>query len=159
MLTTQSSAGLRHARDSPIAHARESFIDLYFGIIPFVQRSLQFLQLITVHINSPVLWNWPVNVDINLTWIKILARGICCQNENESVMNTVFTDPRRRRSGRVRRLRKNPIQCSFKLPQLTLMEGTHKPLHSVVLPHWVRCPTMGPFTKREPPPSCQKHAT
>ena len=113
MLTTQTSAGLRHARDSPIAHARESFIDLYFGIIPFVQRSLQFLQLITVHINSPVLWNWPVNVDINLTWIKILARGICCQNENESVMNTVFTDPRRRRSGRVRRLRKNPIQCSF----------------------------------------------
>ena len=28
-------------------------------------------------------------------------------------MITVFTDPRRPRSGWVRRLRKNPIQCSF----------------------------------------------
>ena len=46
---------------------------------------------------------------------KILARGICCQNENEAVMIIVFTDPRRPRSGRVRRLRKNPPEIIDKL--------------------------------------------
>ena len=60
-------------RDSPIADGRESFIVLYFGIIPFVQRSLQFLQSIIIHFNSPDSREGHVKVDINQTdvaWIK-----------------------------------------------------------------------------------------
>ena len=96
MPTRKNTSGYKHVRDSPIADGRESFIDLYFGIIPFVQRSLQFLQSIIIHFNSPVAC-FTVGAckgrhqsDV----AKILARAICCQNENEAVVinrTPVFT--------------------------------------------------------------------